>query len=108
MPPVAGQTARSVLYLHVMQDTASHATFCGDDAPSPPGGSDIGTYMAQKPTPPGQPGSVRLSFGTYCATGPHIARHVQETGSINLPLRDFTALNMTVDELIIFGNTVAK
>ena len=46
-----------------------------DDAPSPPGGSDQGTYMAKE-------GSVvSLNFGTYCATGPHLAGHVQETGT---------------------------
>jgi hypothetical protein len=53
---------------------------------------------------------VALSFGTYCAVGPHIAGHVQETGTADqpLPLRDYVALNMTVDELIVFGNSVAK
>ncbi len=103
-PPVPVQVARIGLYLHTLQDTMSHSTFCGDDAPSPPGGSDVGTYMAMGPS------GVRLSFGTYCATGPHVAGHVQETGTGDqpLPLRDYMALNMTVDELIIFGNTVAR
>jgi hypothetical protein len=103
-PPVPVQVARIGLYLHTLQDTASHSTFCGDDAPSPPGGSDVGTFMSL-----GSKG-VQLSFGTYCATGPHIAGHVQETGTGDqpLPLRDYVALNMTIDELILFGNTVAK
>ena len=103
-PPVPVQVARIGLYLHTLQDTASHSTFCGDDAPSPPGGSDVGTYMAMGSS------EVRLSFGTYCAVGPHIAGHVQETGTGDqpLPLRDYVALNMTVDELIVFGNGVAK
>lgn len=103
-PPVPVQVARIGLYLHTLQDTASHSTFCGDDAPSPPGGSDPGTFMAMVSN------GIRLSFGTYCATGPHIAGHVQETGtgSQPLPLRDYVALNMTVDELILFGNAVAK
>jgi hypothetical protein len=103
-PPVPVQVARIGLYLHTLQDTSSHSTFCGDDAPSPPGGSDVGTFMSL-----GSSG-VALNFGTYCATGPHIAGHVQETGTGDqpLPLRDYVALNMTVDELILFGNTVAK
>jgi hypothetical protein len=33
------------IYLHVLQDTSSHATYCGDDGPTPPGGGDPGTYM---------------------------------------------------------------
>ncbi len=103
-PPVPVQVARLGLYLHVLQDTASHSTFCGDDAPAPPGGSDPGTYMAMKGS------AVTVNFGTYCATGPHLAGHVQETatGLNALPLRDYTALNITLDELIVFGNTVAK
>jgi len=103
-PPVPVQVARIGLYLHTLQDTASHSTFCGDDAPSPPGGSDVGTYMAMVST------GVQLTFGTYCAAGPHVAGHVQETGTGDqpLPLRDYVALNMTVDELIVFGNNVAK
>jgi len=103
-PPVPVQVARIGLYLHTMQDTSSHSTFCGDDAPSPPGGSDVGTYMAM-----GAQG-IQLRFGTYCAIGPHIAGHVQETGTGDqpLPLRDYVALNMTIDELIVFGNSVAK
>lgn len=103
-PPVPVQVARIGLYLHTLQDTASHSTFCGDDAPSPPGGSDVGTFMAMAA------GGVQLTFGTYCAVGPHIAGHVQETGTGDqpLPLRDYVALNMTVDELIVFGNGVAR
>lgn len=103
-PPVPVQIARIGLYLHTLQDASSHGTFCGDDAPSPPGGSDAGSYMAMAS------GAVKLVFGTYCATGPHLAGHVQETGTgdTSLPLRDYVALNNTVDELIIFGNTVAK
>jgi hypothetical protein len=103
-PPVPVQLARLGLYLHSLQDTASHSTFCGDDAPSPPGGSDVGTYMAFAS------GNVHLSFGTTCASGPHLAGHVQETatGGQPLPLRDYTALNSTLDELIVFGNGVAR
>jgi hypothetical protein len=103
-PPVPVQVARIGLYLHSLQDASSHATFCGDDAPSPPGGSDSGTYMAMDSA------GVKLVFGTYCATGPHLASHVQETGTgdASLPLRVYVALNNTLDELIIFGNTVAK
>jgi hypothetical protein len=97
-PPVPVQLARIGLYLHSLQDTASHSTFCGDDAPSPPGGHDVGTYIAMPST------SGTMAFGT----GPHLAGHVQETGSDALPLRDFTALNITVGELIAFGNSVAK
>ncbi|MGJ5116971.1 hypothetical protein [Bradyrhizobium oligotrophicum] len=103
-PPVPVQIARIGLYLHSLQDASSHGTFCGDDAPSPPGGSDVGSYMFMSS------GSIKLSFGTYCATGPHLASHVQETGTgdTSLPLRDYVALNNTVDELILFGNNVAK
>lgn len=103
--PVPVQLARLGLYLHVMQDTSSHSTYCGDNAPSPPGGGDPGTYMYIA-----SDGSVQVAFGNSCATGPHLAGHVQETGTgqAPLPLRDYTALNMTVDELIVFGNEVAK
>jgi len=54
-------------------------------------------------------GAVNLSFGDSCANSPHLASHVQETGtgSDPLPLRDYVALNMTVDELVVFGNEVA-
>lgn len=50
-----------------------------------------------------------VSFGSSCAASPHLAGHVQETGTGNtsLPLRDYVALNNTVDELINFGNEVA-
>ena len=105
--PVPVQLARIGMYLHVLQDTSSHATYCGDDAPSPPGGTDAGTYMYLKST---DPNLVQLSFGDSCANSPHIAGHVQETGTGDkpLPLRVYVALNNTVDELIAFGNTVAK
>lgn len=102
--PVPVQIARLGHYLHVLQDTASHSTYCGDDAPTPPGGCDKGTYMFMKN------GNVHVSFGASCANSPHLAGHVQETGtgSNPLPLRVYTALNITVDELIVFGNEVAK
>ena len=102
--PVPVQLARLGLYLHAIQDSASHATYCGDDAPSPPGGPDPGTYMALDDV-----GDVQLSFGSSCATGPHLAGHVQETGTGDapLPLRVHTALDLTLDELIVFGNRVA-
>jgi hypothetical protein len=102
--PVPVQVARIGLFLHVLQDTSSHATYCGDDAPSPPGGSDRGTYMFNSGT------AVQVSFGDSCASSPHLASHVQETGTGDspLPLRDYVALNNTVDELINFGNEVAK
>jgi len=101
--PVPVQLARIGIYLHVLQDTSSHATYCGDDAPTPPGGGDPGTYMYMSN------GNVQLAFGNSCATGPHLAGHVQETGTGDnpLPLRDYVALNNTVDELIVFGNEVA-
>jgi hypothetical protein len=103
-PPVPVQLARIGLYIHSMQDTASHSTYCGDDAPSPPGGADVGSYMALDAN------NLKLVFGATCATAPHIAGHAEETatGDAPLPLRDYTALNMTLNELIIFGNTVAK
>lgn len=103
--PVPVQIARIGLYLHVLQDTSSHATYCGDNAPSPPGGGDPGTYMFLK-----NENSVVLEFGKSCANSPHLAGHVQETGTGNnpLPLRVYVALNNTVDELIAFGNSVAK
>lgn len=103
--PVPVQIARFGLYLHTLQDASSHATFCGDDAPSPPGGGDPGTYMYMKDRT-----TVQLSFGSSCAAGPHLAGHVQETGTGGdpLPLRVYVALNNTVDELIAFGNEVAK
>jgi len=103
-PAVPVQVARIGIYLHALQDTASHATYCGDEAPSPPGGGDPGTYMAMTPQ------GVQLNFGHSCATGPHVAGHVQETatGDAPLPLRDYTALGATLDELIAFGNTVAR
>jgi hypothetical protein len=101
--PVPVQVARIGLYLHVLQDTDSHSTYCGDDGPTPPGGCDRGTYMTMSSS------AVNLNFGDSCAIGPHLASHVQETGTGNnpLPLRDYVALNMTVDELIAFGNEVA-
>jgi hypothetical protein len=101
-PPVSVQIARIGIYLHTLQDTASHATYCGDDAPSPPGGGDVGTYMALGPE------GVRLMFGASCAARSHIAGHLQETGTEPLPLRDYTALNATLEELVVFGNVVAK
>jgi len=103
-PPVPVQLVRLGIYLHTLQDTSSHSTYCGDDAPSPPGGKDPGTYMVLGAD------KVRLVFGTSCASIPHLAGHLQETGtgSEHLPLRDYTALNMTLNELVIFGNTVAK
>ncbi|MBV9067832.1 MAG: hypothetical protein JO093_11405 [Acidobacteria bacterium] len=101
--PVPVQIARIGIYLHVLQDTSSHSTYCGDDAPTPPGGGDPGTYMYESK------GNYLLSFGTSCATSPHLAGHIQETGTGDspLPLRDYVALNNTVDELIAFGNNVA-
>lgn len=102
--PVPVQIARIGLYLHVLQDTDSHATYCGDDAPTPPGGCDPGTYMYTSGD------TVQLSFGNSCGTGPHLAGHLQETGTgdASLPLRVYVALNNTVDELIVFGNSVAR
>jgi hypothetical protein len=101
--PVPVELARIGIYLHVLQDTSSHATYCGDDAPTPPGGCDPGTYMFMSTA------GVKLSFGNSCVTGPHLAGHVQETGTgiESLPLRDYVALNNTVDELIVFANEVA-
>jgi len=101
--PVPVQLARIGLYLHVLQDTSSHATYCGDDAPSVPGGRDVGTYMTASGN------SVKFYFGEGCANSPHLAGHLQETGTGDaaLPLRDYVALNNTVDELILFGNSVA-
>lgn len=102
--PVPVQVARIGLYLHILQDTDSHSTYCGDDAPTPPGGCDPGTYMYLTGS------AVKLSFGDSCAVGPHLYSHVVETGTGDdpLPLRDYVALNMTVDELIVFGNEVAS
>jgi hypothetical protein len=104
--PVPVQVARMGLWLHMLQDTSSHSTYCGDDAPAPPGGSDPGTYMF---TDPADPNMFDVSFGSSCAASPHLAGHVQETATGNspLPLRDYVALNNTVDELINFGNEVA-
>jgi hypothetical protein len=101
--PVPVQLARIGIYLHVLQDTSSHATYCGDDAPTPPGGGDPGTYMYRSND------TYLLSFGNSCATSPHLAGHIAETGTGDspLPLRDYVALNNTVDELIAFGNNVA-
>ena len=103
--PVPPQIAKIGLYLHVLQDTSSHSTYCGDDSPTPPGGCDPGTYMYK-----GANGEIRLAFGNGCANSPHLAGHAQETGTGDdpLPLRDYTALNITVDELIVWGNEVAK
>lgn len=103
--PVPVQVARVGLYLHVLQDTSSHATYCGDNAPSPPGGGDAGSYMYMSDAQ-----TVQLSYGNSCANSPHLAGHVQETGTgtAALPLRNYVALNNTVDELIAFGNEVAK
>jgi len=100
------QLARVGLYLHVLQDTSSHATYCGDEAPTPPGGSSPGTFMFISDP---RTNTVKVSFGSSCASSPHLASHVQETGTGDepLPLRDYVALNNTVDELIIFGNEVA-
>jgi hypothetical protein len=102
--PVPVQIARFGLYLHCLQDSSSHSTYCGDDAPAPPGGRDPGTYMYTAGD-----GHIQLAFGSSCASSPHLAGHVQETGTGDapLPLRDYVALNNTVDELIAFGNAVA-
>lgn len=102
--PVPVQIARLGLYLHTIQDSTSHSTYCGDEAPSPPDGGDAGTYMFLDGS------NVGLSFGNSCAASPHLASHLQETGTGDapLPLRVYTALNMTIDELIAFGNSVAK
>lgn len=102
--PVPVQLARIGLYLHVLQDTSSHATYCGDDSPSTPGGIDPGTYMYLDSST-----TVKVKFGDGCANSPHLAGHLQETGTgaNALPLRDYVALNNTVDELILFGNSVA-
>jgi len=53
---------------------------------------------------------VTLAFGQSCASSPHLAGHLQETGTGDnpLPLRDYVALNNTVDELIVFANEVAS
>lgn len=101
--PVPVQVARMGLYLHILQDTSSHSTYCGDDAPSVPGGQDPGTYMYIDGT------NVKVMFGLGCANSPHLAGHLQETGTgaSALPLRDYAALNNTVDELIVYGNEVA-
>lgn len=106
--PVPVQVARIGLYLHTLQDTSSHATYCGDDAPSPPGGNDVGTYMYLTQTN-GQ-NVVNFKLGASCAASPHLASHVQETGTGDapLPLRVYVALNNTLDELILYGNAVAK
>jgi hypothetical protein len=98
------QLVRIGLYLHALQDTASHATYCGDDAPSPPGGKDVGSYMALEND------GVKLHFGSSCAATPHLAGHIEETatGDAPLPLRDYTTLNLTLEELIVFANKVAK
>jgi len=103
--PVPPQIAKIGLFLHVLQDSSSHATYCGDDGPTPPGGCDPGTYMYQAAN-----GHIQLSFGNGCANSPHLAGHAQETGTgdNSLPLRDYVALNNTVDELINFGNEVAR
>jgi hypothetical protein len=103
--PVPPQIAKIGLFLHVLQDTSSHSTYCGDDGPAPPGGCDPGTYMYQAAD-----GTIQLSFGNGCANSPHLAGHAQETGTGDnpLPLRDYVALNNTVDELINFGNEVAR
>lgn len=70
--PVPLQVARFGLYLHTLQDSSSHATYCGDDAPTPPGGTDPGTYMYLSD----KDKTVKLSFGSSCAAGPHLAgRH---------------------------------
>jgi hypothetical protein len=102
VPP---QIAKIGHFLHVLQDSSSHATYCGDDGPTPPGGGDPGTYMYQAAD-----GHIQLSFGNGCANSPHLAGHAQETGTGDnpLPLRDYVALNNTVDELINFGNEVAR
>jgi hypothetical protein len=103
--PVPPQIAKIGHFLHVLQDSSSHATYCGDDGPTPPGGCDPGTYMYQAAD-----GTITLSFGNGCANSPHLAGHAQETGTGDnpLPLRNYVALNNTVDELINFGNEVAR
>ncbi|HEV7242619.1 MAG TPA: hypothetical protein VGQ36_25545 [Thermoanaerobaculia bacterium] len=102
--PVPVQIARLGHYLHTMQDSCSHSTYCGDESPSPPDGGDPGTFMVLSDN------NLKLSFGNSCAMSPHLAGHIQETGTGDnpLPLRVYTALNLTVDELIEFGNNVAK
>lgn len=99
---VPEQIVRFGLYTHSLQDTASHSP-CADEAPGSTGKSDPGTYMAF------ENGGVKLHFGSTCATVAHLVGHIQETatGDAPLPLRDYTALKMTLDELIAFGNAVA-
>jgi hypothetical protein len=54
--------------------------------------------------------AVQVLFGDSCASSPHLAGHVQETGTgaNALPLRVYVALNNTVDELTNFGTQVAS
>ena len=49
-----------------------HATYCGDDAPSPPGGNDIGTYMYLTTDSVGESGGVHAV--------PAHARQLRESG----------------------------
>jgi hypothetical protein len=78
--PVPVQIARFGLYLHCLQDSSSHSTYCGDDALAPPGGRDPGTYMYTAGD-----GHIQLAFGSSCASSPHLAAHVQETGTGDAP-----------------------
>lgn len=69
------QIAPLGLYLHTIQDSASHSTYCGDEAPAPPDGGDPGTKMFLNGN------DVNLLFGNSCGASPHLASHLQETGS---------------------------
>lgn len=97
--------ARFGLYLHSLQDRASHSTYCGDDAPGQRGTDDPGTYIAKQ-----GPSTIHLTYGTGCAQQYHLLGHTQETatGDVALPLRDYTALNVTLNELVVFANTFGK
>lgn len=102
-PTVPVQVARVAHYLHALQDRSSHGTYCGDDAPHENSVNDSGSYIATAGT------NFAFNYGETCAQQYHLQSHVQETGTgaAALPLRVYTALNMTLNELIVFGNSVA-
>jgi hypothetical protein len=85
------EVAQMGIYLHSLQDRPSHAAYCGNLS---------GSYMQFLST-----GDIQLNYNTNCGAYPHAVTHMQEfgTGSRSLPLRSYTGLTYTFDELVFFA-----
>ena len=76
------------IYLHSMQDRVSHQ-YCGD-----------GSFARLGPNGTSFQYNYRLNL---CTNSAHALGHYEELGVADLPLRVFTALNLTYDELSAFA-----